>query len=87
MVTKNNFFQDTLVRWLASENSVENSLPVYSFSSEMNVVRLTDYQRQQMKHDPVLLLNYAQKVIKPAMEKKGSNFTITIDAWKSVNNR
>lgn len=81
--------EDTLVRWLASESFSNENTTIYSFTSDMDMVKLTDYQRQQMKHDPVLLLNFAQIVVKPSMQKllPNSDIQITIDAWKSVNNR
>jgi hypothetical protein len=77
------------VRWLAAESFSNDNATIYSFTSDMEIARLTDYQRQQMKHDPVLLLNFAQIVIKPAMQKllASPDVEITIDVWRSVNNR
>jgi hypothetical protein len=36
-------------------------------------VRLTDYARQQMKHDPIMLCDFAHQFVKPAMKHIGKN--------------
>lgn len=77
--------QDTLLRYIA-QDTAEATNPHYSYTTDMaEIFRLTDYQRTQMKHDPVMVIQFAQHMIYPIARRKydslnGYNETLALEA-------
>ena len=76
-----------LVRWLASSPS---STKLFGIVSSEPYVRLTDYQREIMKKDPVCIVDFAKKFVPPICKELNFSNSINnvyVDAWRSVNGR
>lgn len=85
--------QDTFLRFYARDaRDTANPPTYYSFASSMPNIKLTDFQRTQMKRDPMMITQFVHFFILPFMAKQypqipAEKLIVTCDAWRSLNNR
>jgi len=82
--------EDTLVKWLVKDNENKEVPPrFWSIQSSMRGVNLTDYVREQLKQDPLMIQDFSHSFAVPFSRSLGlsPNISVFVEAWRSLNGR